>query len=239
MSNITRKKLKTLSVDGDAADAAIVKGLSHRDRLFVDLYLGECRLNAIEAARRAGYPAGLVASARTSILAKPDVRKAVEALLAKHSLTREAVLHEISRVLFGPTIEQMEPFLNGRTTLKALAQSGVDLACITEVKVSPGRYGTVRSVKMADKIQAARAVLSAIEAVEKGSEGGDDDGKAAPVTNIFVERLQMAMVQSAERPFNPRLPSLRELIPRLAERARGGKGDNGEEGEEAGGADRG
>lgn len=91
---------KVKSTKPKKAAAARKKGLTPRENLFWQHYLGAARGNATEAARLAGYT-GSDESIRQSAcqnLKKPEIREKIDDALSVYALTAAEVLAELSKV---------------------------------------------------------------------------------------------------------------------------------------------
>src|SRR6476469_8629887 len=88
--------LSLVPKDEDNSPAAITA----REELFINLYLGEARLNGAEAARRAGYSEHSARKTAWEILSRPHVRQQVDAYLALAGITRERLLNELAAIAY-------------------------------------------------------------------------------------------------------------------------------------------
>ena len=79
-----------------------VTSLTPKEELFVNLYLGEARLNGAEAARRAGYSEPNARRIAWEMLSKQHIRAQIDAYLSEVGVTRERLLTELTRVAYAP-----------------------------------------------------------------------------------------------------------------------------------------
>jgi NADH pyrophosphatase NudC (nudix superfamily) len=88
-----------------------MRPLSYQQRLFVEYYLGESAGSAIDAARRAGYrwPAKL----GSRLLAKSEVRAAIDARVATAAMTANEVLARVAEVASSDLLDFLEVDPNG------------------------------------------------------------------------------------------------------------------------------
>lgn len=73
---------------------SVNRGLTLKQQLFVDAYLGEANGNATEAARIAGYASPRIQGSEN--LTKPDIRAAIDSRLAQSAMSSAEVLARLS-----------------------------------------------------------------------------------------------------------------------------------------------
>src|SRR5690606_41851618 len=82
---MARKAKETKASDPD--------GLTDKQRLFIDLYLGECKFNASKAALKAGYA---TRQEGATLKANPVIRARIDAHLARNAMKRDEVLEMLA-----------------------------------------------------------------------------------------------------------------------------------------------
>lgn len=168
------------------------QALRGRRRMFVDLYLGECRGNATEAARRAGYRFPGQEGCR--LLREPAVRAAIEGRLAELGVTRERVLGWLVEILEVDPAEFVEVVERGEhrdLRLRVEREAGGELRLGGRTRllrsVNAGRYGV--RIEVLDKVKAL-VLLGRYLRMWEGGEEGEESG---------LEELGRAIMESARK----------------------------------------
>jgi phage terminase small subunit len=104
----------------------IVNGLTPKERLFVDFYLGESRFNATDAARRAGYKGNdnTLSSVGYDNLRKPEIATLVDTRINEAAMSANEVLARLSDIASGKIADLMDE--EGRFDLKLAKQRKKD-----------------------------------------------------------------------------------------------------------------
>jgi phage terminase small subunit len=101
-------------------------GLSVRQRLFADCYIGECRFNGTAAARKAGYSGNdnALAVRASELLRIRKVRDYIAGRLDEAAMTANEVLYRLSEIARG----RVTDFINesGKFDLEQAKRSGKD-----------------------------------------------------------------------------------------------------------------
>ena len=131
--------------------------MTDRQKRFVEEYLVD--LNATQAAIRAGYSPKSANANGYKILARPNIRTAVDEAIAERSrrtgINQDRVVRELARVAFLDPADMID--LNGAAVRKDASTE--DTACIASVKVknsktAKGGVSTEREIKLCDKLKA-------------------------------------------------------------------------------------
>lgn len=147
------------SADSSGSDVLSDDGLTVRQRLFVDAYLGVAALCPASAARIAGYSCRSRNALRVAghrLLVNAKVQRAIRARLAQVGITREAVLERIAILASASLADvlSVSPGQDGkpvfRVDLLAAAQVGA-LGTIREYVERRDRQGKIsRQVRLHD-----------------------------------------------------------------------------------------
>lgn len=125
--------------------------LTEREREFVEYYLGECRLNASEAAVRSGYSEKSKGCLGYQLLQKPTIKAEIEArraeLLERLGVTTERVLQEYAALAFSDMREVSQ--WNGSVVAPKDSSTLDNRAAAAIAEVSSDEKGT--KVKLHDK----------------------------------------------------------------------------------------
>jgi phage terminase small subunit len=176
---------------------------------FISLYFAN-GFNGMAAARDAGYAEPYNAAAWT-LLQKEAVQSEIKKRMDAEGISAERIIGAIAQIALGGDVADIEPYLNGEMTLKALRDSGVDTRLIKSVtrKVShvkgdvKGTTKVVESVKI-DMYDRQRA-LESLAKIKKLI-----DGAAAPppapgirvdvlaVMNKMLDRLESSIPEDSD-----------------------------------------
>lgn len=159
-----------------------MKKLSGREELFCRLY-ASCR-NSREAAFKAGYTfCPEIASKK--LLAKPDIRKAIEQIEKENTFSDEEVRAGLRRIAFASSADAVRLLLSDN--YEDIDAEALDLFNISEIKRAKG--GGIE-IKFFDRIKAleklgefsgsirsdnAEPFYAALEKSAKAMNGGDSD----------------------------------------------------------------
>ncbi len=147
--------------------------LTHKQRAFVNEYLVD--LNATQAAIRAGYSRRTARQAGAENLSKPvivaEIERAMEARAERTRVDADKVVTELARLAF----TDMRNFVRWGTdgVLEFVPSDDLtedDASAVTEVKLSPGQYGTTMQIKLGHKDSALRMLAEHTGVV--GKQGG-------------------------------------------------------------------
>jgi hypothetical protein len=138
-----------------------IDDLSARQRLFVAHYLGASKLNASDAARRAGYLHPNVVGPRIARL--PVVQAAIEAKLDEAGLTADEVLAHLSAI----ATASVDDFLDesGKLDLKAAREAG-RMACVRKLKFDEA--GRLREFELYSRLDALDKVAKVRRMYDEG-----------------------------------------------------------------------
>jgi hypothetical protein len=125
-----------------------IDGLTYKQRLFVDFYLGVSKGNATDAARRAGYGSPNVEGPKN--LGKPSIRAAVEANLSAVMSSKE-VLARLSEFATG-NIDDFISLTEAGEPVSNLARARKAGKMHLIRKIKPGPSGT--AIEIHDPIRA-------------------------------------------------------------------------------------
>lgn len=125
-------------------------GLTARQRMFVELYLGECRFNATEAARAAGYKGNSITLSAVGYenLRKPQIAEAINRRIDEAAMSANEVLARLSAQARGSvdallTTEGYFPYLDLE---KAKRNGSIELI----KKITFNDFGGVKSFELYD-----------------------------------------------------------------------------------------
>lgn len=166
--------------------------LTARQSAFVEAYL--VSMNATQAAKEAGYSAKTAYSAGERLLRNVEVVAAIDAARAERSertmIGADRVLRELARIAF---LDIAKAF-NADGSLKPLSEmdedtrravSGLEVAEIKDADGIP--YGTIRKIKLSDKIRALELIGKHVGLFDqKVTIGGDADN---PLT-LLIKAVQ-------------------------------------------------
>lgn len=150
-----------------------------RDKKFVAAYLGPCKHNGTAAAIAAGFSAATASQTAVRILARPNVKKLIDAARAKlerkHDVNLDRVIDELATLGFS-NISKFTRRSGGNLVLDFSKATDADLAAIGSIEVVAGKRGKkTTKFKMHDKI-AALGHLKSIFLPDKddpAKKGGD------------------------------------------------------------------
>ncbi len=168
------KRVWALCSEGIMAD------LTDKQRAFVDEYIVD--LNATQAAIRAGYSKRTAYATGAENLRKPQIASAIEEAKARRAertkVTADRVVTELARLAFSDMRHFVEWGSTSGLSFKASEDlSKDDSAAVTEVKVTPGQYGTTMQLKLGHKDSALRMLAEHVGLFERGQgrEGDEFD----------------------------------------------------------------
>jgi hypothetical protein len=130
-------------------------GLTNRQRLFIEAYLGPARLNASRAAKLAGYSVKSKVSLQVQgsrLLCNAMVQSRVRARLAGMGVDRELILERIGQLAGSSMADMLQPDEGGRIvlSLEKAAELGA-LGLIKKYREESGSEGvTIRTVEIHD-----------------------------------------------------------------------------------------
>jgi len=126
-----------------------LEDLNHRQRLFVEAYLGDAAGNASEAARIAGYAHPGQVGER--LLKKVEIRSAIDARLAQAAMGANEVLARLSAMAAGDLSDFIKVDADGEPSLDlAKARRRKKLGLVK--KLTPTKFGW--SIEMYDAMAA-------------------------------------------------------------------------------------
>lgn len=130
------------------------EGLTDKQRLFIEAYVGAANCNASEAARLAGYSLDCAGQQGHENLKKPEIRAAIDARLLELTMGPEEILARLTAHARG----NLKDITNGLgalpTSLKGLTRE--QAAIIKKHSVKKGKDGTHVTVELYDAQSALR-----------------------------------------------------------------------------------
>jgi hypothetical protein len=159
-----------------------VDDLSARQRLFVAHYLGASKLNASDAARRAGYLNPNVVGPRIARL--PVVQAAIEAKLDEAGLTADEVLAHLSAI----ATASVDDFLDeaGKLDLKAAREAG-RMACVRKLKFDED--GRLREFELYSRLDALDKVAKVRRMYSEGRDDPNRDADRPSAREFFASLM--------------------------------------------------
>ncbi len=187
------KRQRKIAQDLGKLDDLGDDGLTPRQKLFIEAYLGPARLNASKAAKLAGYSAKSPSSLRlqaSRLLANACVQSRVRARLAGMGVDRTLILERIGLLAGSTMADMLEPDRKGeyRLSLRRAAEAGA-LGLIRKYTEEPGAKGMTRKVEIHDPGKYLELLAKHTGII--GDEGAMDRERAADDPgNWPIERIR-------------------------------------------------
>ena len=135
-------------IPASASKHPALKDLTHKQRLFVLAYLEH--FNASKAARDAGYSKKCTGEIGYDNLNKPQIRKAIAALLDSHGATPARLEQALSEMVFDNDVTLYADWISGKKSLEDIKAEGVNTKLLQEF----GETGKSRKVKGYSRLDA-------------------------------------------------------------------------------------
>lgn len=174
-------------------------GLTNKQRLFVEYYLGECNFNAAAAARKAGYSARTAKEIGRQLLTKLDLQEAIRARLAEAAMGAEEVLARLADQARGTMADFMRLRKDGKAVLDLKrAEAAGKLHLVKEL--TTGKDGT--KVRLYDA-QAALVKIGTHHGLFKEQHEFSGPGGAPIPYQVIGYDVVMAQPPAAPEPDGP------------------------------------
>jgi phage terminase small subunit len=151
--------------------------ITAQQKAFISEYV-KTGFNATQAAINAGYSKKTARNSAARLLSKDNIQEAIEKKVKRHlSNLDEYGLKLLKTIEHAAFLDPRNLFSwrNGELTFKDSNElTTEDAAMVTEISVTPGKYGTHQKVKLVSKEQAWQILARFSKLIDRDA---DDDGR--------------------------------------------------------------
>lgn len=159
------------------------QNLTHKQRMFVDAYLGN-DFDATKAALEAGFAPDEAERVGRKMLKKPDIILAIQYALEyfseKQKLRFQRIVDELTEIALTPINQVINPI----TVRPIIDADDSRWKAVASVKRTETKYGTNVEFKMIDKLGAMEKLIKILRPDLAKQLGEDDETKSGTVVNV-------------------------------------------------------